>query len=94
MGVWTEIKPQGRLSKKWKFASYVETPREREKDTWYVAFLFRDEDFTQFGIREWCESTPHTPDLRKMAMRVISDDAFRQSLLSDREDLPSLWKKK
>ena len=94
MGIWTEIKPRGQRSKKWTFASYVETPRERAEDTWHVAFLFRDEDYTQFGIREWFERTPHTPDLRQMATRVISDDAFRRSLLSDRQDLAGWWKRR
>jgi hypothetical protein len=94
MGIWTEIKLRGRASKKWKFARYIETPRERAAYTWYMAFLFRNERYTQFGIREWFERTPHTPDLGKMAMRVISDDAFRRSLLSDREELPRWWKKR
>jgi hypothetical protein len=94
MGIWTEIKLRGRASKKWKFASYIETPRERAAYTWYIAFLFRDESYSQFGIREWFERKPHTADLQKMAMRVISDDAFRRSLLSDREELPRWWKKR
>ena len=94
MGIWAEIKPRGHASKKWKFASYIETPRERAADTWYVAFVFRDEHYSQFGIREWFEGTPRTPGLRQMATRVVSDDVFRQSLLSDREDLPKLWKRK
>ncbi len=93
MGVWTEIKPEGKVSsREWKFASYIETPRERASEEWYVAFLFRDEDRTQFGIREWFERTPHTPNLRKIATRVISDREFRRSLLSEREDLPKWWR--
>jgi len=94
MGIWSEIKPRGTRSKGWHFANYYETPSERMDRKWYSAFLFRDDKRTQFGIREWLGELPHHEDLRHMATRVLVEPEFRESLLSDRDDLPKWWKRR
>ncbi len=94
MGIWSAIKPKGGRAKGWHFAYYYETPTERADGKWYSALLFRDDDRTQFGIREWTGELRHHQDLRHMAMRVLVEPRFRKALLSDREDFPKWWKKK
>jgi hypothetical protein len=94
MGTWSAIKSKGASDKNWRFAVYREYPSERPDKRWYSAFLFRNEDRTQFGIQEWFDELPHHQTLRRLAMRVLKELEFRNSLLSDRGDLPAWWKKK
>lgn len=99
-GWWSEIEPT-RLSKthkdhSWVFAVYRESGHERGDGLSYVAFLFRNQDRTMFGIKEWLgkDVLVRNDVLEKMAHRVVVDGKFRQSLLSDDPDLPVLWKKR
>jgi hypothetical protein len=99
-GWWTAIEPT-RLSKAhqdhpWTFAAYHESGRQREDGQRYTAFLFRNDDRTAFGVREWLGNDVLVTNavLEKMAHRVVTEVAFRNSLLSDDPDLPLLWKKR
>lgn len=94
MGIWNDIKPKGTDQKGWHFAHYIETPSEREDGKWYSAFLFRNDARSQFGIREWLGDLNKHQSVRHMAMRVLKEPLFRESLLSDREDLPKWWKRR
>jgi hypothetical protein len=98
--VWSEIKPT-RLSKAyqdhpWVFAVYRESRRERDDGQDYTAFLFRDEDRTAFGVKEWLSKDVDVKNdvLENMAHRVVTDAKFRRSLLSDDTDLPLPWRKR
>ena len=93
-GIWTDINPNGADREGWHFAYYLETPSEREDGIWYSAFLFRNEARTQFGIREWLGELNNHQCVRQMATRVLKEPIFRESLLSDREDLPKWWKRR
>lgn len=99
-GWWTDIEPT-RLSKTykdhpWVFAAYRESNSERDDGLSYVAFLFRDDERTTFGIKEWLGQDVIVKNdvLEKIARRVVTDAEFRRSLVSDDPDLPDLWKKK
>jgi hypothetical protein len=99
-GWWTEIEPT-RLSKAntdhpWVFAAYRESRSERDDGLTYVAFLFRNEERTVFGVKEWlgADVLVRNDVLEKMAHRVVIDSAFRKSLVSDDSDLPLLWKRR
>jgi hypothetical protein len=95
MGIWSEIKPLGRPVRDWRFAEYIELPSERPDGKWFIALLFRNEERNQFGICEWIGvGRSERPPLEKLARRVVSDATFRRSLVSDREDLPRLWKRR
>lgn len=75
----------------WIFAQYNELPSQRTDGKSYRAFLFRNEDRTIFGVKEfWGESTI---DFRQMASRVVADEVFRAGLISDDEDLRKIWKR-
>jgi hypothetical protein len=93
MGHWCGITPHVTRKHPWVFANYYEFASDRDDNQQYSAFLFRDQDRTVFGIREFLGDSPHWDDLRQMATRVVTDDTFRKSLLSDRADLPKMWKK-
>ena len=93
MGIWYDIKPKARRKHPWVFAQYFETPDERADRLWYTVFLFRDTDRTVFGIHEIVGKLPHNKDLRHMANRAVIDDAYRESMISDRPELPKWWKK-
>jgi hypothetical protein len=95
-GSWLNVLP-ARLSKKepnssWIFAAYMEYPEGREDENYYKAFLFRNEDRTVFGIKEFYEGS--IIDFRKLAARVVQDKSFRDSLVSDDPDLPKIWKRR
>ena len=93
--MWHEIKPLSLKRQKthnWLFATYCEFPSEREDHSWYSAFLFRNQERTIFGIREWMDLI-HYDILRKMATRVVLDVDFRNSLISDDPRLPNMWKR-
>jgi len=74
------------------FAQYLETPSEREDGNYYPAFLFRKEDRTVFGVKEFWE-WPRA-DLRDLATHVVLDAEFRKTLISDDPMLPKMWKKR
>ncbi len=75
----------------WIFAEYRETPEHRTDGKSYRAFTFRNQQRTIFGVKEfWAESPV---DFRQMASRVIADRNYRESLISDDEDLHKIWKR-
>jgi hypothetical protein len=99
-GWWSAIEPT-RLSKTyqdhpWVFAVYRESSSERDDGLSYIAFLFRNEERTVFGLKEWLgkDARVRNDVLEKMAHRVVTDATFRKSLLSEDPDLPLLWKKR
>ncbi len=75
----------------WIFAEYSEPAAERDDGKPYRAFLFRSEDRKTFGVKEFWG--PVTTDFRQMASRVIADEVYRASLISDDEDLRKIWKR-
>lgn len=75
----------------WIFAEYFEYPEHRPDEKPYRAFLFRNKDRTIFGIKEFYEN--RQTDFRQLATRVVTDKYFRESLISDDEDLRKIWKK-
>lgn len=84
------------LSKKaqkheWIFAEYFEHPEHRKDEKAYRAFLFRNKDRTIFGLKEFYEEKK--TDFRQLATRVVTDANFRETLISDDEDLPKMWKR-
>ncbi len=94
-GHWTEITPT-RLSKKdqnhsWIFAVYWEFSAFRDDKQEYSAFLFRNDERTLFGLKEYLNR--QMVDYRKLATRVIQDKEFRESFISSDPDLPKIWKK-
>jgi hypothetical protein len=93
-----ELKPKG-LGRKardhsWCFAILSEWPSDRDDSQWYHAFLFRSEDRSTFGLKEWLGvGWPHQQEFREMATKVVTDKTFRDSLISDDPDLPRVWKR-
>ena len=75
----------------WIFAQYSEPPSQRTDGQSYSVFLFRNKDRTIFGKKEFWEHS--STDFRQMASRVVSDKEFRDSLISEDEDLPKIWKR-
>jgi hypothetical protein len=99
-GWWTEIEPT-RLSKthkdhRWSFAVYRESCSQRDDGLNYIAFLFRNQVRSIFGIQEWLgkDVIIKNGDLQKLAHRVVTDREFRNGLVSDDSDLPPLWRKR
>lgn len=75
----------------WIFAEYREVPEQRTDGKSYRAFLFRNKERTLFGAKEfWAETSI---DFRQMASRVVADSVYRESLLSDDDDLRKIWKR-
>ena|ERR1041385_3501190 len=97
MGIWYELKPLGLTRRdngsRWVFAHYFETPSDRDDGKWFHVFHFRNADRTLFGVKAF-DHLIHFPEMRRMAARVVKDEAFRQSLLSDNPELPRLWKRR
>ena len=94
-GFLSDITPT-RLSKKdqnhcWVFAVYYQFPSERDDRRDYKAFLFRNDERTIFGLKEYWDW--QIVDFRKLATRVVQDKEFRKSLISDDPDLPKVWKR-
>ena len=75
----------------WIFAEYFEHPEKRKDDKFYRAFVFRNKSRTIFGLKEFYNEAK--ADFRALAARVVLDDNFRESLISDDADLPKLWKR-
>lgn len=97
-GSWNDIDPP-RLPRDLKdhgllFAIYDESSLSRDDGQSYYAFLFRSEDWSEFGILEFSESQSlRWKDLaRKWTYRVITDPKFRRSLRSASAELPRMWK--
>ena len=99
-GDWQDIEPP-RLPKQFRehpflFAWYHESATHRPDGNSYDAFLFRDRDWTQFGMRELAQH----PGIRwkdlinKFAIRVVTDSAFRKRMKSEDPDLPEMWKRR
>ena len=91
----SEIKPV-RLSKKdqhhcWVFAIHREVPSQRDDCREYTAFIFRNNERTIFGLKEFYDW--QRVDFRKMATKVIQDKEYRESLISEDPDLPKIWKR-
>ena len=93
MGLWMEIKPKVRRRHSWHFARYVEPPSLRDDGQWYELFLFRDDERSRFGKQQFRGRTISRRNFQKMAERVVLDEAFRRTLLSDDAVLPKLWKR-
>jgi hypothetical protein len=94
-GHWAEITPT-RLSKKrpksWLiFATYFEFPSDRDDCREYKAFLFRNNERTVFGLKEYRDW--QMVDYRKLATRVVQDKEFRKSLISEDSDSPKIRKR-
>jgi len=95
-GYWSIITPN-KLSKKdrhhnWVFAFYYETISKRNDNSEYRAFLFRNDDRTIFGLKEfrgW-----ERVDFPKMAARVVQEKEYRESFISSDPDLPKIWKRR
>jgi hypothetical protein len=98
MGYWSEIEPRSPSRKgrdtPWIFATYSESPHERDDGQSYTAFLFRNTERTVFGIKEFVGDMPHHNQLRNLATKIINDKSFRNELVSDDPDLPNMWKKR
>jgi hypothetical protein len=92
-GLWREIKATTRRKHPWVFAHYVETPSEHAGGQWYAAFHFRNADRTKFGFQEFVGDLLHHQKLRQMATRVVVDTVYRDSMLSDKPELPKWWKR-
>ena len=75
----------------WIFGEYFEHPENREDQKPYRAFVFRNKSRTIFGLKEFYEEKK--TDFRALAAKVVTDERFRESLVSDDEDLPKLWKR-
>jgi hypothetical protein len=82
------------------FAYYFQTPEERDDGKWYHAVVFRDEGRTQFGAFEVIAEGVAVPDFerqcdkRRIAARIVTDSAFRNSLLRDSPELRELWRRR
>ena len=98
-GLWSDVDPIS-LAKRhhnhpWHFGHIIELPNDRDDENWYSAFVFRREDHTIFGMREWIGGKfPSHQSVRQMATRVVLDKEFRDSLLSTDPDLQMIWKKR
>jgi hypothetical protein len=96
-GMWRHLKvkniPKHQRSHCWVFMDYMEAPSSRNDNRWYEALLFRNQDRTAFGIKEF-DSLVHHNVIHRIAARVIYDEAFRQELLSDHPALPKIWKRR
>lgn len=97
VGRWHDITPRG-LSRRdadhaWVFAVYWESAAERDDRRDHEWFLFRDEAFERFGVIERSEWT-HLDAHRARAARIVRDEAYRRSLLSDDPSLPTRWQRR
>lgn len=79
------------IKNEWIFAQYYESPAERTDGKFYRAFTFRNKERTIFGIKEFWDD--EKTDFRMLASRVVSDKVFRDTLISDDEDLRKIWKR-
>jgi dihydrofolate reductase len=94
-GLWDAVSPR-KLAKKdqhhpWVFAQYIEFPSEREDGNYYRVFLFRNQERSIFGMKEYRELGGD--DFRDLATRVIHDREFRNKLISTDPQLPKFWKR-
>jgi hypothetical protein len=75
----------------WVFAEYFEQPEHRKDQKSYRAFVFRNKSRTVFGLKEFYNDSK--TDFRALASKVVSDANFRESMISDDDFLPKLWKR-
>ena len=75
----------------WIFAEYYEKPEQRTDKKSYRAFLFRSKDRTIFGVKEFFDEP--SIDFRQLASRVVTDQSFRDTLISDEDILRKMWKR-
>jgi len=75
----------------WEFAVYtVWTGPSWISDRLYVALLFRNTARTVYGMREWHgPGAPYAHD--KMARRIVTDEDFRRSLMTDDPRVAEMW---
>lgn len=95
-GLWRDLNAKG-LAKRdqnhgWVFAYYIQTPSDRGDDCWYEALLFRNVARTVFGIKEFTDLV-HQRVIERMTARVVQDEVYRETLMSDAPILPLLWKR-
>ena len=97
-GFWLEVIPE-RVTKHfinhpWIFGSYFEFGSDRPDSQEYTAYLFRNKARTIFGIHEFFgKSGPmKIKPSQKWAWKIITNKAFRESLISSDPDLPKMWK--
>jgi hypothetical protein len=99
IGDWREIFLSERRFKNtdWRFAVYSESSFSRTDGQAYVAFLFRNKHKSIWGVQEVLGegASIHRPQhWQRMAARVIDDQAFRESLISNDPDLPAMWRRR
>jgi hypothetical protein len=75
----------------WIFAQYFEPAHERNDEKEYRILFFRNKNRTIFGYKEFFGKIDG--DLRAIASRIVSDQKFRETLISDDEVLPKIWKR-
>ncbi|MDR2689594.1 MAG: hypothetical protein LBB76_07520 [Azoarcus sp.] len=97
LGLFNYVKPRKLKAKhqtdEWVFGSYVETPSQREDGLWFSALLFRDKERTIFGALVCLgKELPHW-DARQWATRVLLDQEYRDSQVTEDESLVKLWKR-
>ncbi len=93
MGIWSDFKIKSRRKHPWLFATYTEFPSERQDGLWYEAFLFRNEDRTTFGLHEFNGDLPQRNVVPSMAKRCVTDEQYRQSMISEDKEIKKWWKK-
>ena len=93
------IKPDGlkrsKHSHPWHIGYIFEGPSSRTDNNWYYAFVFRNDDRTIYGIKEWMG--PHfdqKPNHGKIAARIINDKEYRDNLITDDPDVKNIWKRR
>jgi len=78
----------------WEFALFSEydNPHSFLGKLLYQALVFRNKKHTIYGIKEWHD--PGAPiRLDKMARRIVVDEDFRNSLVTDDPRVPEIWEK-
>jgi hypothetical protein len=98
MGYFSKIQPfnisKAHKKKLWIFMLYREFGSEREDKQEYCAFLFRDNERTSYGIKEFFgDSIPHMKEFRKLATKDVLANSYRRILLSDDPEFPQIWKR-
>ena len=78
----------------WEFAIYTQYDNQRSylSDMVYRALIFRNINHTVYGIKEW-DGNGAPLSLNKMARRIVVDDEFRQSLITEDPKVPEIWEK-
>lgn len=103
MGRWKNIEPnivrKSFRDHPWLFAYYCEPPADREDAQWYHALIFRDDHRSAYGAFELTSGEVNDVNfqtrfnLRNIATRVVTDENYRKTLLSESPHLPVIWRK-